>query len=214
MAGFDRIPERFVDDAKLRHFLDDPFLAWVQPALALAGVGILDEMLPVPDQPADVELVVQHAIAPADVAVEGGEAPLAAAGGGDVVPVQFGRDALGRFTGGVVAENPAHHLGLGRVDGAVTADRFAVGANALDHVITVGVAAAGLALLDPAPEAAAGLVGEVLQEDRVHRPLQPHMQWGDLALGQGDDLHTSERHALVEAGDVFLVAGEAVHSLG
>lgn len=62
--------------------------------------------------------------------------------------------------------------------------------------------------------AAAGLVGQVLQEERVHRALETDMEMRDFALGQGDDLHIGIGHALVEANDVLLIARQAIHRLG
>ena len=40
------------------------------------------------------------------------------------------------------------------------------------------------------------------------------MQLRDLALRQGDDLHVAVRHALEQAGDIFLIARKAVHRFG
>ena len=40
------------------------------------------------------------------------------------------------------------------------------------------------------------------------------MEVRDLALGQSDDAHASKAHALVEPGNVLLVAGQAVQGFG
>lgn len=64
--------------------------------------------------------------------------------------------------------------------------------------------------LDPAP----GLGGEVLEEQRVHRPLESDMQRADLTLGEGDQPHAGKSGQLVEGGDMLLVAGEPVERLG
>lgn len=58
------------------------------------------------------------------------------------------------------------------------------------------------------------LLGQVLQEQRVHCALEADVKVGHLALGEGDDPHTGIVHALEDAGDVLLVAGEAVHGFG
>src|SRR5690606_6354698 len=114
-------------------------------------------------------------------------------------------DGLGRFACGIVAEDPAHHLDLYRVDGPLATDWFAVAVQFLDDIVAIGVAAAGLAGLDTPALAAPGLVGQILQEQRVHRALQPDMQFADLALGEREHLHVGIAHALVDAGDVLLV---------
>src|SRR3546814_2439281 len=56
-------------------------------------------------------------------------------------------------------------------------------------------------------------LGEVLQEQRVHRTLEADMELADLALGEGDDRHAGEIEPLVERRHVLLVAGEAVERL-
>ncbi len=58
------------------------------------------------------------------------------------------------------------------------------------------------------------LLGQVFQKQGVHRALEADMQMRHLSLGKGDDPHTGIVHALEDAGDVLLVAGQAVHRLG
>ena len=60
----------------------------------------------------------------------------------------------------------------GLVDGALAPDRLASGVGVLHHIITVTETATGLALFDPAADAAMRLGGEVLQEQRIHRALE------------------------------------------
>jgi hypothetical protein len=57
-------------------------------------------------------------------------------------------------------------------------------------------------------------LGEVLQEEGVHRPLESDVQVCDVALGESDDVDAGEGEALEEAGSVFLVAAESVQRLG
>ncbi|AKM08831.1 hypothetical protein AB433_00645 [Croceicoccus naphthovorans] len=73
-----RVPEIVIEDAQLRRFLDDPFLFRVGAGLPLAGVRILDEALAVPDDLADIHLVVEDAVAALRVAVDRAETPVAA----------------------------------------------------------------------------------------------------------------------------------------
>ena len=63
------------------------------------------------------------------------------------------------------------------------------------HGIAVAAAAAGAALLDPAAQAAMRLQRQVLQEERVHRALEPDMQLADLALGHRHQPHAGEATA-------------------
>ncbi|KGJ12579.1 hypothetical protein IT40_00140 [Paracoccus versutus] len=73
-----RVPEIVIEDAQLRRFLDDPVLFRVGAGLPLAGLRILDEALAVPDNLADIHLVVEDAVAALRVAVDRAEPPVAA----------------------------------------------------------------------------------------------------------------------------------------
>ena len=55
-----------------------------------------------------------------------------------------------------------------------------------------------LADIDTAAQSSVGLLGQILEEQGVHRALETDMQFGDFAFGQGDDLH---------AGKAQMVAG-------
>ena len=65
------MPEIIVDDAEVGHLLDNPGFGRVGACLAFARGGILDESLPVPDEPANVELVVEDPDATLPVAIDG-----------------------------------------------------------------------------------------------------------------------------------------------
>ena len=52
-------------------------------------------------------------------------------------------------------------------------DKLSVSAKRMHGLITVSIAAVGLACLDPASKATSGLVGKVLQMERIHRVLRP-----------------------------------------
>lgn len=58
-----------------------------------------------------------------------------------------------------------------------------------------------------------GLLGEMAQEEGVHRPAEADVHLVDLAVGLGDDHDVQVAHALVERGDMFLVAAEPVQRL-
>ena len=75
LAFLDQVPEIVVDDAKVRHLLDDPFCFRVEPGLALSGMRIFDKLLAVPDQSADIKLVVEDPRAASPIAVNRGRSP-------------------------------------------------------------------------------------------------------------------------------------------
>lgn len=81
------IPEPIIYDAQLWCFLNDPFGCWVWTRLTLASFGVFDEPLSIPNDPADIHLVVQDAVATLGVAIDGTEAPIAAAGRRDAFPI-------------------------------------------------------------------------------------------------------------------------------
>jgi hypothetical protein len=53
-------------------------------------------------------------------------------------------------------------------------------------------------------------LGEILEEEGVHGPLEADMQLADLALSQSNDPHIGEAHPFEEAGGVFLVAADTI----
>ena len=78
----------------------------------------------------------------------------------------------------------------------------------------VGLEKYEMAATDATAQAAVNLLGEILQEQGVHRALESNVQMGDVALGERDDVHAGERQALEQTSRVFLVAAEAVQRLG
>jgi hypothetical protein len=89
------IPEIVVDDAEPRHLRDDPFRRRVQSRDALARIRVLDEALSVPNDPADIHLVVEDAVPTFGASVDGAEAPWTATGCGNSLAVEFCRDPFG-----------------------------------------------------------------------------------------------------------------------
>src|SRR5216683_7478267 len=71
-------PQLVIDNAQLRYLSPDPFCLGVRTRHALAGVRVLDEALPVPDQHSGIELIVNDAVTPAGVALDRRIAPTAA----------------------------------------------------------------------------------------------------------------------------------------
>ena len=63
-------PEFVIDDVQLRHFGPDPFRFRVAARDAPARARVFDEALAVPDQEADVELIVDDAVAAAGVSAD------------------------------------------------------------------------------------------------------------------------------------------------
>ena len=136
--------------------------------------------------------------------------PAGAARPGDALGVEPVRDLARRPAGGVFGEDAVDHRRLLRVDRPTTADQLAVVSGLMHHPIAVGVAAARLAVLDPAPKTSPRLVGKVLDVERAHGALEPDMQFGDVAFRERHHAHAGEGQPLVDAGDLFLVARDSV----
>nr|WP_262983280.1 hypothetical protein [Paracoccus mutanolyticus] len=214
LARLHLIPQRLVDDPQVWDVDGGDPIFRVQPRVPLAGVRILAEMQPVPDQTADIKLVVQDAGAALAVAENGRGAPPAAARAGDALDVQGLGDLAGGGALGVVAKDPPHDFRLCPVDRAVAVLGFAVHRDPGQHVIAVSIAAGELACPDPALLAAMGLDADVAQQDLVHRPLHADQHLGDLALGERVDPDAQMLHPLVELRDIGELPRQPVHGLG
>ena len=85
-----------------------------------------------------------------------------------------------------------HNFGLGLVDLPTAINRIAVCVALTNDNISVAQAPTRAALAHPAFKAAPRLVGEVLQEQCVHRALEPDMQLADLAFREGHEANTGK----------------------
>ncbi len=75
----------------------------------------------------------------------------------------------------------ANDCGFGLIDGPFAAQLFSGFVEIDGHIVAVAVAATGLARRDAHAQAAAGLVGEVVQLKGAHRALEADKQLGDSA---------------------------------
>jgi hypothetical protein len=81
------------------------------------------------------------------------------------------------------------------------------------HLVAVAEAASGLPELHAAAQSSSRLVGQVFQEERVHRALQADVQVRDVTLGERHDVHAGEGKALEESCRVFLIPAESIRRL-
>ena len=88
-------------------------------------------------------------------------------------------------------EDPLYDNGFGGVNTPVSANRLAISVDFFYHVIAIGIPPCGFAFADPAFEAAFGLKGQVLKEERVHGALEADMQLVDQAFGKRVNADTS-----------------------
>ena len=86
-----------IDDTQLWHVRDDQSGLFIEARDALSGVRVLDIGQPIPDQTADIQLVVQDAGAASPVAVDRGRSPGLANRAGHLPLVEACAIALGDF---------------------------------------------------------------------------------------------------------------------
>lgn len=141
---------------------------------------------------------------------DGGIAPTAAEGTRHTISIEADGNAPRRAAARELAEDAANNLRLGRHDAALTGRRLGPAINRPDDLIAVAEPAARLAGGDTPHQPAPRLVGEVLEEQRVHGALEADVQVRDLAFRQRHDRHAGKRHALEDAGHILLVAADAV----
>jgi hypothetical protein len=120
--------------------------------------------------------------------------------------------AFGEQACGVVTEYPPNHFRLDRNDVAIACRRCDIVRRA-PHLVAEAEAASGLPELHATAQSASCLVGQVLQEERVHCALQPDVQMRHVPLGERDNVHAGEGETLEEACRVFLVPAESIQRL-
>src|SRR5258708_14013962 len=184
------LPQLVIDDTQLRHLGPDPFRLRVRARHPLAGIRVLDEALPVPDQPASTKLVVDDAVTTAGMSPNRRVSPGAAERAADAIPVQIGGDRARRFSSRELLEDATDNRSLGFIDLAFASNRLALTIGALHHVLALTTPAAGLAPLPPPAQTAMGLGGEIFPEPGIHRAFEADMKIGDFTFGPGDDLDT------------------------
>ncbi|ANH05182.1 hypothetical protein shn_14845 [Shinella sp. HZN7] len=193
-------------DPQFRHLGDLPFALRVFPADALAGIGIAHHLHAVPDDFPLVHRILQDAVVPALVAVDGAGIPFRATRGENALIVELLGNIARRHPAEVHAEDTAHHLGLLFVDRALAGP-------AEDEIIAVGDAAGCSTIGNDAGHAPPHLVLEVGEEHRPEQPPDADLHGIGNAFVHGDDLDASEGKALEDAGKVFLISGDAIERL-
>ncbi|MEX2165786.1 MAG: hypothetical protein WD852_02010 [Methyloceanibacter sp.] len=164
LALFDTLPEIVVDDSQLRHRLDHPFVFRVGSRLTPPGIWVLHELLAVPDEPADIELIIENARAALPIAVNCGRSPAPGDGTRNALLVQRLRDRSRRAAVCEFGEDAADDCSFCVVDAALAAYGLAVGIDLPHHVITEAETASGFPFANAAFEAAPGLLSKVFEE--------------------------------------------------
>src|SRR5690606_1773183 len=132
--------------------------------------------------------------------------PFAAGGAGDAVAIQPDGDGAGRQAREEFSIDAADDGGLLGMDFAQAVDRLALGIEPDHAPVAVAEAGGDASAGGGAGHAAPDLVGHILDVEGAHRALEADVQFVDLTLAQGDDADAGELKALIDGGDVGLVA--------
>jgi hypothetical protein len=103
-------------------------------------------------------------------------------------------------------ENLAHNLCLGPLD-------FKLARSAKHRTISVAPAASVPAITHHASQASARLLSEVLEKKGADKSLNADMNFADRVIDECSDLDLREIEPLVDAGHIFLIAGNAIERL-
>src|SRR5436190_20707489 len=97
--------------------------------------------------------------------------------GRDVLHVQSLRNRPRRVAGCELGKDSPRDRGIDLVDPASAVDRLAAAVILTHEVVTEAQSAAGSPFPHPTLETAVDFLGEVLQEQRIHRALEAYMQF-------------------------------------
>ena len=125
LPRLDLVPQSVANDPQFRNFLYDPVLGRIRTGLASARIGVLDKGLPVPDELADVELVVEDARAAPPIAVDRRRSPGSPLRPGDALSVKSLRDGTRGAATRELGKHTADDCRFGLIDGAAAGDRRA-----------------------------------------------------------------------------------------
>ncbi|WP_338085349.1 MULTISPECIES: hypothetical protein [Gluconobacter] len=89
--------------------------------------------------------------------------------------IQRQGNGFGGFAVGIVPKDPSDDLGLIIINGALSANRFAMTVALFDNIVAVAQAATGFAQFDAATQTPPGLVGQFPEVERIHRAGQANM---------------------------------------
>jgi hypothetical protein len=112
LSHFGCIPQFLRHDTKLGSLGAYPVAFGVEAVCEVPGVGVLELLLPVPADDADIKLTVQDAGTDDAVAPDGGIVPAFSREAWDALAVQVGSDVARPFAGDTVAEDAPHDFGL------------------------------------------------------------------------------------------------------
>ncbi|MFS0772927.1 hypothetical protein ABC319_12145 [Sphingomonas sp. 1P08PE] len=210
-----RAPLVVGDDAQIRHRDLDPLGGVTQPVAALAplAVGVAPPLASSPDQPADIERIVEDTRRLFRVAADRRGVPLAATRAGDAIGVEAGGDLDGRSARGELGEDAPDDVGLTRVDLEEPADGLASYVQPHDALIAIGASACEPPGQHRRFHAAHRLVDQVLQEDCPQQPGDGELDLVDMALRHRVECYPVVHQLLAEERDVLGVARQPVECL-
>ncbi|MEP4770320.1 MAG: hypothetical protein ABJQ21_06165 [Roseibium sp.] len=163
LSFFDTEPEVQGDNLEFLILDLDPFIFVVQTCFAGLGLRVLRECLPVPDDPSEVQFVVDDAGAALLVTANSRVPPKVTSWSWNTFIIEFLGDLAGRPAAGKVLKDPQDDLGFFRHDLAVSRDPVSVCITDLLDFVAVGKPARAFALCDGVLHAVSGFGRCLLQ---------------------------------------------------
>ena len=196
-AGLSRLECLQAHDRKLWNLLAEPLVLRVCPCLPAASRRVFHEALPVIGDAADIEGVVQEAVAPFRGTKQRGHVPLAPTGTRHSFGVEAFHDFHWRPTADILAVDAAHDHGLSLVDypsPAVITVAY--------YVISVASAPGNTSGFDAAHLSALGLLRQIVKEHASQQALYGDEHLVHVAVRQRDDAHAPIGKLLMQSGAV------------
>nr|WP_041921691.1 hypothetical protein [Hyphomicrobium denitrificans] len=192
-------------DTKIQRIVYNPLVRRIRSGLTLARCRVLHEALPVVDDLADVELVIDQAVRPLATADDCRDVPRTATRRRRALTVQV-RDDIDRLpTPNVLLKNSLHDCGFGLVDCSLPAL-----VERRDEVVAIRLSARDAAGFHAPDLAASRLQRQVIEKHTGNHAFETDVHLAHGAIGKRDDFNAGVFEALVNAGNVLEVAGKPV----
>ncbi len=183
-----------------------PIALGVRSRNSSAGVRILHHADLVPNEPAHIELVVQNPVATLHIPIDRGGVPRLATRRRNLLCVQIMSDVTRRTAIGILTKNPSDDLRF-------VLDNHALPGIAGHRSIAIGRAAGIEPLANSSGLSPSYLVRVVLAVELPDQPTKADENGIDDAFMHGTDFDAEEGKPLMNSGEIFHVARQAIQRL-
>lgn len=166
-----------------------------------------------PNQPPDVERIVEDAGQGLGVSANRGSIPFPAARPGNALFVQGCGDLDGREATCEIPENPGQDFGLARIDLEMPSDGFSIRVEQDFLPVGIGAAAREAASRDCGLHTSQGFPDQALEEDRADERGNAELDLIDMLFMDRVEFDVMIAELLGQPGHVLGVTGDALKSL-